>query len=311
MRDTWLYQNHRDWLLAPSDLPPELQYQEKDGFYLLDLGNPAALDWAKTTFSGIVGSYGIDIYRQDFNMTPLYFWRNGEAAGRQGMNEIRHVTGLYDLYDTLIREHPGLLIDNCASGGRRIDFEIMRRALSLFRSDCCWDPIGEQCMNYGISPWAPVTGVGAVTLDPYAFRSGMGSHMSLALDFYNKPELWDQLAATLKQYLTIRRLFTADFFPLTPYSLEKDKWIAWQYQDPEKGEGLIQAFRRDACPADTTKVKLRGLNPSVRYAVKNLDSGESETREGGQWMTDGLSVRIPTAPGAALLHLQAVPQTNP
>jgi len=305
MRDTWLYINHRDWLLAPADLPPELRYQDKDGFYLLNLGDPAALDWTKKTFSGIVRDYGLDIYRQDFNMTPLYFWRNGEPADRQGMNEIRYITGLYDLYDTLLREHPGLMIDNCASGGRRIDFEIMRRALSLFRSDCCWDPIGEQCMNYGISPWMPVTGVGAVVLDPYVFRSGMGSHMSLALDFYNKPELWEPLAATLKQYVQIRHLFTADFYPLTPYSLEKNAWIAWQYQDPEKGEGIIQAFRREGSSEDSIHVTPRGLDPDVEYAIADLDSGQSETRKGDAWMKEGIAVRISSVPGAALLHLQA------
>jgi len=222
------------------------------------------------------------------------------------MNEIRHITGLYDFYDTLQREYPGLLIDNCASGGRRIDFEIMRRALSLFRSDCCWDSIGEQCMNYGISPWMPVTGVGAVTLDPYPFRSGFGSHLSLALDYYNQPELWDRLAASLQQYQSIRPLFTADFYPLTPYSLGKDQWIAWQYQNPEKGEGLIQAFRREACAVDSIHVALRGLDPGKQYAVEDLDSGTSDTMTGDQLMSAGLTLRAAAAPAAMLLHLRRV-----
>ena len=40
---TWLYDNHPDWLLAPTDFPAEQQYQAKDGFHLLNLGHPEAL----------------------------------------------------------------------------------------------------------------------------------------------------------------------------------------------------------------------------------------------------------------------------
>ncbi len=30
---------------------------------------------------GIIEDEGIDIYRQDFNIAPLYFWQNGNTAG--------------------------------------------------------------------------------------------------------------------------------------------------------------------------------------------------------------------------------------
>lgn len=307
MRGMELYENHRDWLLAPADLPKELQYQANDGFYLLNLGNPEALDWAKKTFSGLITEYGIDIYRQDFNMTPIYFWRNQEPEDRQGMNEIRYITGLYDFYDALLRDHPGLLIDNCASGGRRIDFEIMRRALTLFRSDCCWDPIGEQCMNYGISPWMPITGVGAVTLDPYAFRSGFGSHLSLALDFYSSADLWPALNEALRQYQSVRQWFSKDFYPLTPYSLSKDAWIAWQYQDPDTDKGLVQAFRRPDNPAASIQLPLQCLQPGARYNVTNLDGGGPSTHAGKELMETGLPVTLPNAPGAALITYRKEP----
>ncbi|MDO8303492.1 MAG: alpha-galactosidase, partial [Sedimentisphaerales bacterium] len=96
MRDTWLYNNHRDWLLfPPAELPPEVKYMYNDGFHLLNLGNPAALAWAKRHFSQFIKDVGIDAYRNDFNMYPLFYWRNGEPNDRQGMNEIKYITGLY------------------------------------------------------------------------------------------------------------------------------------------------------------------------------------------------------------------------
>lgn len=302
MPGTWLYENHPDWLLSPADLPSELKYQENDRFRLLNLGNPDALAWAKGKFSSMIRDVGIDIYRQDFNMTPLYFWRNGEAPGRQGINEIRYITGLYDFYDTLLREHPGLLIDTCASGGRRIDFEILRRSLVLFRSDFCWDPVSEQGMAYGLSLWTPITGVGAVKADPYNFRSGMGSHITLALDYYHESEMWKQGAEEIGKYKAIRPVFTADFYPLTPYNLEKNRWIAWQYYDPERGEGVVEAFRRDECPDATLAVKLHALEGKTSYVMTNLDTGEMTTKTGADLMKEGFAITATEAPTATLIQ---------
>ena len=123
----------------------------------------------------MIGAIGVDIYRHDFNLYPLHYWRSGEAPDRQGINEIRYITGLYDFFDALAADHSHLLIDSCASGGRRLDFEMQRRSLALWRSDLCWEPTAEQCMTYALSLWMPLHGVGSISLQPYDFRSGMGS----------------------------------------------------------------------------------------------------------------------------------------
>ena len=302
MPDTWLFDNRPDWLLRPANVPEELRYHEKDRFRLLNLGNPDALAWAKTTFSRLISEVGIDIYRQDFNMAPLYYWRNNEPEDRQGMNEIRYIMGLYDFYDTLLREHPGLIIDTCASGGRRIDFEILRRSLILFRSDCVWEPVGEHSMAYGISFWTPVTGIGAVSMDPYNFRSGWGSHLTLALDYYKNPDIWAIAKTQLDIYQKIRHLFVADYYPLTPYSLDKDQWISWQFHDPDSEEGMVQAFRRDKCQEDSFVVKLRALKPARNYTLTNMDSGEITTQSGADLMKQGLPLHADTTPAVLLYH---------
>ena len=201
MPDTSVYKEHPEWLLSPSkDMPAELTYQIKDGFHLLDLGNPEALAWIKARLSAMIARVGIDCYRNDFNMYPLYYWRNQEPADRQGIREIRYVSGLYDLFDTLHKEHPALLLDNCASGGRRIDLEMLRRALVLTRSDYLWDPIGQQCHTYGLAQWIPITGIGAASLDRYSCRSGLGSHYTLAADYRSQdPETWKAIARTVAE----------------------------------------------------------------------------------------------------------------
>ncbi len=305
MPGTWLFNHHPDWLIAPGEMPQGLKYQKNDGFHLLNYGHPEALAWAKRAFSDFIRDSGLDIFRQDFNMAPLPYWREGESEDRQGMNEIRHITGLYDFFDTLLREHPGLLIDNCASGGRRIDFEMMRRSLALWRSDHCWDPTATQCMTHGLSQWIPMTGVGAVNPAPYPFRSGLGAHLSLALDYAGTAAVWEQAASELEKYSRVRHLFTADFYPLTPYTQKKSAWMAWQYHSPERGEGLVQVFRREECKEDNTLLRLRGLDLEAIYTVTDLDLNQPVQKKGKELLDTGLSVLAPQAPGALLIHYRA------
>lgn len=115
-QDSWLAENHPEWLLKE---PNETLFR-----WLLNFGDPNALAWAKNKFSGMIKDIGVDIYRNDFNMnTTLAMWRTPDTVDRQGITEIRYIMGLYEFFDYLLQENPDLLIDNCAGGGRRIDFE--------------------------------------------------------------------------------------------------------------------------------------------------------------------------------------------
>jgi len=64
-------------------------------------------------------------------------------------------------WDELRRRHPGMLIDNCASGGRRLDVESLRRSVPLWRSDYRFRDDRHQGMTYGLSFWIPYHGTGA------------------------------------------------------------------------------------------------------------------------------------------------------
>ena len=134
----------------------------EEGQRLLNLGDPAARQWLTDHVDQLLTEQGIDLYRQDFNMDPLAYWRANDDPDRQGITEIKHVTGYLAYWDELRRRHPDMLIDTCASGGRRNDLETLRRAVPLWRSDYAFEPVGHQCMTYGISLWIPYHGTGTV-----------------------------------------------------------------------------------------------------------------------------------------------------
>ena len=213
------------------------------------------------------------------------------------MTEIQHVMGYLAFWDELRRRHPGLLIDSCASGGRRNDLETLRRAVPLLRSDFQCRPectLPNQGHTYGISSWIPYYGTGSVLTDPYAARSyivpcgGYGGHD----------------AATRRAYEECGKVapfMLGDYYPLTPYSLRLGDWIAWQFDRPELGGGVVQAFRRDKCEDGIRVLRLTGLMPSANYEINDLDNGGRGNMTGKELMENGLPVEIRTKPGAAVI----------
>lgn len=101
------------------------------------------------------------------------------------------------------------------------------------------------------------------------------------------------------QLQRIAPFYLADYYPLVPYSLEPNVWMAWQFDRPETGEGMVQTFRRKEAKEASAKFKLQGLDPKAKYEVENLDGGK-ESRTGRQLMVEGLSLDSKEAPASFL-----------
>jgi alpha-galactosidase len=289
---TWLSETHPEWVLGG-----------KQGG-LLNLGNPAALQWLTEHVDGLLKSQGIDLYRQDFNIDPLSYWQSADTDGRQGITENHHVTGYLAFWDELRRRHPDMLIDSCASGGRRNDLETMRRSVPLLRSDYIMEPVGNQGHTFGLSFWLPYqgTGTGSGALSPYLLRSTMLTHFTACFDVRRKDLDYVMLRRVLGQWRQYADCYLGDYYPLTNYNLDPSLWIAWQFDLPEKGRGLVQAFRRDQSFYESARFKLHGLIPDASYIVKDLDSDAVVSRSSGRGLIEeGLEVRIPGQPGDIVL----------
>ncbi|MHB1458982.1 MAG: alpha-galactosidase, partial [Armatimonadota bacterium] len=297
---TWLAENRPEWVLGGK------------GGGLLNMGNPEARKWITEKVDSILVSEGIDDYRSDYNIDPLNYWQSNDTDDRIGMTENAYVQGFLAFWDELLRRHPGMYIDTCASGGRRNDLETLRRSIPLLRSD--WavlaflkeGAIGQQCQTYGISYWIPNNGTGAPSVDAYTLRSSFAPVYRFGYD-PRDPNRHRELA--LKMIDEIRQIepyMLADFYPLTPYSREKNAWLAWQYNSPEKGGGTIQAFRRDDNVDSSMRLKLRGLDLDVEYDIKSLDTGKTERISGADLMNQGLLVEIDEKPGSAILVYKKV-----
>jgi alpha-galactosidase len=314
--NSWISRNHPEWVLQHKAMTPEAPPVGAFGSGpggLLNLGHPEALNWLINHVDQTLTEQGIDFYRQDFNMDPLPFWRGADSEDRQGMTENLYVQGYLAYWDALRQRHPQLVIDSCASGGRRDDLETMRRAVPLIRSDFLFEPTSQQCHHRQFAQWIPYHGAGYVTgqsaigqhggdnIDAYEFRANMSPSLILCFDMRKKDlnyALAKRIFAQLKQ---IGPNFFGDFYALTDYSLTNNVWMAWQYDRPEAGEGIIQVFRRQDCVDAAQTYRLHGLDPAATYEVTNFDVAGATRVSGKDLMEKGLAIEIKDKPGAAVI----------
>ena len=92
-----------------------------------------------------------------------------------------------------------------------------------------------------------------------------------------------------------------DYYALTDYSLETDIWMAWQFERPEHGEGVVQVFRRADNAQAARRFRLRGLQSAAVYELHDMDSQNTVRISGRELMVTGLLVRLVSAPAAAIV----------
>ena len=290
------------WL---ADQRPQWVHGGKDGG-LLDLGNPEARAWLTEHIDGLLNSEGIHLYRQDFNIDPLEFWRKNDAPNRHGITEIRHVEGYLEYWDELRRRHPDMLIDSCASGGRRNDLETLRRAVPLLRSDYIMEPVGNQCHTWALAQWFPFYGTGTSKTDPYLILSTLCPSFTACWDMRDAAIDYEGIRRIIDQWTEVAPCYFGDYYPLTPYSLAEDQWIAWQFDLPGEGKGFVQAFRRGGCEGESIRLKLQGLDGEKSYALCDAGQPEQVKTYSGAELATGFDLAIAQKPGAAIWKYKVV-----
>jgi len=293
---TWLDREHKGWLTS---LPGNRNR-------LLDLGNAKALEWLTDHVANFIRDEGVTVYRQDFNFDPAPFWKAMDAPDRVGIAEMKHIEGLYKFWDALLARNPGLLIDNCASGGRRIDLETTSRSIPLWRTDYqYYEPNGYQCHTYGLHFFLPASGTGNGDPRKYWFRSAaIGGAVvmgwELGANFNLRAAIED-----VAEFRELRDYAYGDYYPLTPYATGDDAWAAFQWDRPETGDGIVVAFRRPLAPQAAIEVKLGGMEPGADYEVNFEDYGVMVVRSGRE-LAAGLTLKIPEAPDSLLVKYRRV-----
>ncbi len=270
-------QSHPDWFLKLKDVADDAPRS-----WILNYGNEDAFNYALTTLANIIRILGMGCYRQDFNTSLKEFCEDSDEPDRRGVTEIKHICGMYRLWDSLLQMFPGLIIDNCSGGGRRIDIETLRRSIPFFRSDyqCAFNATPEvmQTHNAGAMRYFPYIGCTTKVCDLYALRSSYASSFGVAC--YNTvfqsmtEEDFTVLSRAVDDYRRIRRYLSLDFHNHGSAVFDFTSWAIWQYHDASSGNGVVIAFRRAQSPFATADITLKG-NVAPVLTVTNLDDGSN------------------------------------
>ena len=289
-KDSVLYNElikHDQWIITNED-------DENTNY--VNLANEECLEYITNLMLESFRYNGVKCFRSDHNYVLLPFWEEADkmwADNRKGITENHYVTNLYRFYDTLLEEIPGLTIDNCASGGKRLDIEMARRSIPLWRSDYnCMDGEGNskpdilqatQAQTYGISFWYAHNATCAYVEGEYAERTNIIS------------------SSQRLEYFDIRKNMIGNYYPLACGGLDTEKYLAMQF-DTDAQEGMALIYKRENVKENTYHLVLNGLESDTLYEVYDYDFPDTKYRKTGkQLMTEGMDITINDTPKAVII----------
>ncbi|MGN1133517.1 MAG: glycoside hydrolase family 36 protein [Oscillospiraceae bacterium] len=93
--------------------------------YQLDFRNPKVTDHANEVIDRLVSQYGVGYIKMDYNIEPgIGTEQNADSVG-DGL--LQHERAYLQWLDGIFKKYPKLIIENCSSGGLRMDYAMLSR----------------------------------------------------------------------------------------------------------------------------------------------------------------------------------------
>ena len=311
-----LFREHPEWCL-PYGGKPWITANRCQ----LDFANPAVRQWATATVDRLVNRYRLDWIKIDYNIDVGDRF-DPARGGQSGRRLHDHLTAYYAWLDTIRAAHPDLVVENCSSGGLRLDLGVMAHTHTAWLSDVV-DPIASVALGYGCT----------VQFAPEVCNHWMvGDADSGVVDSTRPPGWWDfmlrvpmngqfgisgripewsaavrkRAAANVALYRRIRGTIAgADVYHLTPAPRRNAPtgWTALEYVQPDGRRAVVLAYRLARSSAAVT-LRLRGLLPQATYDV-TVDGHRLAPATGATLAARGLRLRLPAIWRAAVVELEA------
>lgn len=309
----------RDWF--PTDLPAGWRAKAWSGETCC-LGSPAARQWCLDRLRRIVRQYNLDMLEHDQPIIVSSCERRDHDHTASPVDVGRSATdGYYEIYDTLRREYPSLIFENCVNGGCTVDYGIMRRCHFVDMTDS-YDPLSNRKAFYDASFPLPPRALEAYVAEcprrsgdhfRYMLRSGMLGWCSVMIDTTAwSPEEHKAARRQIEIYKSYLRPLVRDgnLYHVSSRPTA-DGWDAFQYHDPQRGEGAVLVFRANS-PSAREVFKLKGLDPRATYELRFEDYGVPSASATGQaLMQNGLSVDLPAEESSQVVYLNGPSQLQP
>jgi len=279
------------------------------------LADPRAEKWCLNALRRMVKDYKLDLLEHDQRMIVDSCSRadHGHTASRTDV-AARATAGYYRIYDTLRRENPALLFEDCVNGGRMVDFGVLRRVDYISITDT-YDPLSNRRAFFDASFVLPPAqcecyienhpGANLANF-VYMLRSGMMGWCTIMTD----TSKWTpgQRAAARRQFALYKSelrplILNADLHHIT----ERPDGIRWdgiQYWDETTGKGVVFVFRGTTRETEHRFV-LKGLRPDARYELTSEDdSVPSEEFTGDALTKNGFVARLDGTESSDIIFIE-------
>ncbi len=302
--DSDLFRAHPDWVLATPPAP-QLSFRHQ---LVLDFSRDDVRAHIHARIDALLRALPIRYIKWDMNRDITH---PGGADGRMAAHA--HVQGLYAMLDQLRREHPGVEIETCASGGGRADLGVLARTDRVWTSDTN-DALDRLMVQRGLSTFLPAelmgAHVGPTDCHITGRRVSMATRVATALFGHFgieadldalTPSERDILAAGVALHKRHRDLIhTGDLYRLD----RPDGEIGFGIVAPDRSEALF-SFTQIAEPRGyfTETLRLAGLAPDRIYRTEMVwpDRG-GDASPLSLALRDGLAI-----PGELLLRVGLQP----
>ena len=222
--------------------------------YCLDLSQTEVQDWLIETLSHFISTYKVDYVKWDMNRHLVEHESQITVLGSAKEFAHRYMLGLYRIVDTITKRFPDLLIENCSSGGGRLDYGMLYYFPQTWASDNT-DGFDRQVIQDGTSYlFHPYQITGHVSVTPnhqtqrmtplqtrldLASATNMGYELNL-LEFSEEEEV--VVMEHIKEYKKQRPLIKhGNFYRLqSPFTSNQ---TAWLFESPDKSHYRLVAFR--------------------------------------------------------------------
>lgn len=311
--------------------PEFLALRDGEGIGYLCMGNAAVRESAFQTLCRLITDYKAAWIKLDFNLDPGAGCNRTDHGHGAGDGLYEHYRGYYALLEQVREAHPQVILENCSSGGLRVDLGMMRRTHLTFLSDPDWPEHGLQllwgattmlapdvCLHWGWSEWRQE--------HPYqTFNPRDPDLKEHQIDYYDRismlgwhgysqklPDLpnWvrDRFAKHTAFYREHLRRFVrkGDVYRLTGQPKRGgrgDRWTAFQYSLPDRSEHMLFVFRLPGAEQERT-IRLKALEPDEHYTLTWLDQGRAEEHTGKDLIMDGVLLQDLPEEGSTLISIR-------
>ncbi|MFD7247703.1 glycoside hydrolase family 36 protein [Streptomyces massasporeus] len=297
-----------------AELPPEAFFQRdgvrltEQGRHQLDLRHPAARAHLDKTVDRIAGDWGVGYLKLDYNIVvDPGTQAPGDLAPGAGL--LGHAEAYLDWLSGVLDRHPGLVVENCASGGMRMDGATLAVAQLQSTSDqqdpLSYPPIAAAAPTVVPPEQGAVWAYPQPEYDDDLITWTLGGallgriHLSGHLD-----RMSDHQRALVRDAVDVYKSMRGDLaraLPFWPLGLPgwTDEWLALGLRTPGDATTYLSVWRRGG-PSELC-IPVRHLaGREVRADVLHPSSADAG---GALWDGEGLTVSVPRTPGALLIRL--------